>query len=198
MEHNQFEIKNDSVEFSSFQYRGAIFSLIFVFGIGSLIPLAEMPFEKRYQVREPQVILASLQERELIEQSGFSEDDLLEFLTQPNAMIVEGRALYPRYYRSGIGEPDLSTHYRYLDYSRLVFTIIGPYAGFAQGVVIAGDKPNFDIHISDAIVLGCWNTTYYAPFLDAVIVFVISDEGNHIYLRSPEHPLQCPLAEPFE
>ncbi len=110
-------------------------------------------------------------------------------------MIVEGRALYPRYYRSGDGEPDRSTYYRYLDFSRLVFTVIGPYAVEAQGVVIAGDKPNFEIHTSDVIVLGCWNTTYYAPFIDAIVLFVLGEQ-NQIYIRNPESNLICPMPEP--
>lgn len=195
---DQLEVKNEANDFSSIQYPKVFVALIFIFGIGSLIPISEKLFEKRYQVRESEIIFSELQEKDLIEQSGFSENELTEFLLQPNAMIVEGRALYPRYYLSGDGEPDRSTYYRYLDFSRLVFTVIGPYNVVAQGVVIAGDKPNFEVHTADVIVLGCWNTTYYAPFIDAVIVFVISDEGNNIYLRSPEHPLQCPLAEPIE
>lgn len=196
IEPNQVEVKNEAGGGLSIQYRGAVFSIIFILGIGSLIPISELLFEKKYQVRESEVIFSELQEKGLLEQSGFSENELSEFLLQPNAKLIEGRALYPRYYLSGAGEPDRSTYYRYLDFSRLVFTVIGPYDVLEQGVVVAGDKPNFEIHTSDVIVLGCWNTTYYAPFVDAVIVFVVSDEENYIYLRSPQHPLQCPLAEP--
>jgi hypothetical protein len=70
--------------------------------------------------------------------------------------------------------------------------MIGPYSTEAQGVVIAGDKPNSLIHAEDVIVIGCWNTTYYAPFIDAVVVFVLSDEG-YVYTRSPVAELICPL-----
>ena len=195
---DQVQVKNEARGLTSMQYRGAVSALILILGVGSLVPLAEMPFEKRYEIKESQQIFSELQEKGLIEQSGFSKDELSEFLLQPNAMWIEGRAMYPRYYLSGDGEPDRSTYYRFLDYSRLVFTVIGPYAIEAQGVVIAGDRPNFPVHTSDVIVMGCWNTTYYAPFIDAIVVFVTSNEGNYIYLRSPEHPLQCPLQEPRE
>lgn len=192
---DQVEIKNEAREFSSIRFNDAIPALILIFGIGSLIPLAELPFEKRYEIKPPQQIFSQLQESGLLERSGFSENELSEFLSQPNAMMFEGRALYPRYYTEGKGEPDRSSHYRYLDFSRLVFTVIGPYADFGQGVVIAGDKPNFEIHAEDVIVLGCWNTNYYAPFLDAAVVFVLNDEG-YVYLREPAVELRCPIPEP--
>ena len=110
-------------------------------------------------------------------------------------MIREGRALYPRYYFAGDGEQDRSTYYRYLDYQRLVFTLISPYSNGAEGVVIPGYPPPLSMHTADVIVLGCWNTTYYAPFIDAVVVFVTSGDG-YVYTRSPSAPLQCPLPEP--
>ncbi|HCK65119.1 MAG TPA: hypothetical protein DHW49_02535 [Anaerolineae bacterium] len=189
----QVEIKNEA---KGINYRQAFWSLGLVLIIGAFVPASELLFEKRYEVREPELIMTDLEQSGLLSQSGFSQTELLEFLSHPQAMIVEGRALYPRYYPMGEGEPDRSTYYRYLDFSRLVFTVIGPYSVQAQGVVIAGDKPNFSIHASDVIVLGCWNTTYYAPFIDAVIVFINSEVGSYVYQRLPEHPLQCPLQEP--
>lgn len=194
MEHDQASIKQEAGT-SSIEVRRAIIALFFILGIGSLIPLSEMPFEKRYQVRESKIVFAELQEKGLLDEAGFSENDLTQFLSQANAMMIEGRALYPRYYLSGDGEPDRSTYYRYVDFSRLVFTVIGPYDVQAQGVVIAGDKPDFEIHTSDVIVLGCWNTTYYAPFIDAIVVFVLGEQ-NHVYVRNPEPNLICPMAEP--
>jgi hypothetical protein len=119
----------------------------------------------------------------------------MTFLSQPDAMIREGRALYPRYYPGGDGEQDRSTYYRYLDYQRLVFTLIGPYSDAAEGVVIPGFAPPVSFHDEDVVVLGCWNTTYYSPFIDAVVVFSTSDEG-YVYNRAPEAPLQCPFGEP--
>lgn len=170
-------------------------TLLFILAIGSLLPVSESFTQPRYQTREPEEILVMLEESGLLEQTGFSRQELMDFLAQPNAMIREGRALYPRYYRTGEGEPDRSTYYRFLDYQRLVLTLIGPHNRTPEGVVISGDPPPFSFHAEDVIVLGCWNTTYYAPFLDAVAVFVTSDEG-YVYTRSPGAPLRCPLPEP--
>lgn len=170
-------------------------SLMIILAIGTLLPISELFFQPRYQTRQPEEILARLEETGMLEQTGFSRTDLLAFLSQPNAMIREGRALYPRYYPSGDGEQDRSTYYRYLDYQRLVFTLIGPYSVLAEGVVIPGFAPSVSIHATDVVVFGCWNTTYYAPFIDAVAVFSTSDEG-YVYNRAPEASLQCPLPEP--
>ncbi|NOH04639.1 MAG: hypothetical protein HND47_23060 [Chloroflexi bacterium] len=177
------------------QYFKAIPVLLLVLGIGSLIPVVETFFEPRYQARSAEETLADLEAAGLLEQSGFSRDEFTAFLSQPNAVLTGGRALYPRYYRVGEGEPDRSTYYRYLDYQRLVLTVIGPYSSGGQGVVIPGDPPPFSLHTADVVVFGCLNTTYYAPFIDAVAVFVTSGEG-YVYNRFPREPLECPLPEP--
>ncbi|GAB4500250.1 MAG: hypothetical protein OHK003_19650 [Anaerolineales bacterium] len=190
------KIKN--TEFPQLQ-KGAYFralpTFVMILALGMVLPLSEIFFQPRYQVREPEKILAELEGSGLLEQAGLSNAELLEFLSHPGARIREGRALYPRYYPSGTGETDRSTYYRYLDYQRLVFTLIGPYSPSAEGVVIPGFAPPFPFHAEDVVVLGCWNTTYYAPFIDAVVVFVTSGDG-YVYTRSPGSPLQCPLQTP--
>jgi hypothetical protein len=136
-----------------------------------------------------------LEQRGLLEQAGTSREELTAFLATPNAMLTGGKAIYPRYYREGGGEPDRSTYYRPLDYKRLVFSVIGPYSVTEQGVVIPGFPPSYSIHAMDVVVIGCYNTTYYAPFIDAVVVFILNDEGS-VYTREPESPLACPLQVP--
>lgn len=163
--------------------------------LGSLLPLPEAFVQPRYQNREPAAMVAMLETSGVLGKSGFTRDELAAFLAQPTAMIREGRALYPRYYRAGEGEPDRSTYYRFLDYQRLTFTLIGPNNLWPEGVVIPGDPPPFSFHAADVVVIGCWNTTYYSPYIDAVAVFVTSGEG-YVYTRSPGAPLQCPLPEP--
>lgn len=169
----------------------------FILAVGSLLPLPELFTSPYYLARTPEEIVIRVDEAGLLDQVGFSRDDLTAFLSQPGALVREGRVLYPRYYRTGEGEPDRSTYYRFLDYQRLVFTLIGPNNPTPEGVVIPGDPPPFSFHAADVIVFGCWNTTYYAPYLDAVMVVVTSGEG-YVYSRSPGAPLQCPLPEPVK
>lgn len=162
---------------------------------GSLMPLSEAFFQPRYQVQSPQAIISRLEETGLLARSGYTQDELLTFLSQPNTIIREGRALYPRYYPAGEGEQDRSTYFRYLDFQRLVFTLISPYSSGAEGVVIPGLVPPDSFHAGDVVTLGCYNTAYYAPYIDAVVVFYTSGNG-FVYLREPSAPLQCPLPEP--
>lgn len=168
-----------------------------ILGIGMLIPLPEFLFKARYQAQTPTETLSLLSEMRLFERSNFSQEELTAFLDQPGAMIVTGRALYPRYYPAGEGESDLNTHYQNFDFQRLVFTQIGPDSPVATGVVIPGDPlpEGLSLQATDVVVLGCWAPDPYAPLLDAVVVFVTSGDG-YVYNRSPESPLQCPLETP--
>ena len=177
------------------KFSKTLLPIVFILMVGSLLPVSEAFFTPRYQVRSPQEILSQLDESGFLEQTGYSQSELLDFLAQPNAMIREGRALYPRFYPRDEGEPDRSTYYRYLEYPRLVITLIGPYAITAEGVVIPGFAPPISFHAADVVVLGCWNTTYYAPFIDAVMVISTSGDG-YVYNRAPESPLECPLQTP--
>lgn len=170
-------------------------SLVLLFGIGALIPLSEHLFTPRYQVQSVEQTLTELEQKGLLEKAGFTREEMAQFMRNPDARMIIGRAVYPRFYRAGGGEPDRSTYYVPLEYPRLVFTVLGPYMVEPQGVVIPGEKPNFQIHETDVIVFGCWNTTYYVPFLDAAVVFVTSDPG-YVYNRGPSSPLQCPLQTP--
>lgn len=169
-------------------------TLAFVLLLGMGLPLSEMFQQPRYQVREPEVILTELEQAGLLERSGFSHDELMAFLAQPDVMIREGRVLYPRAYRSGEGEQDRSTDYQPRDFRRLVFMLIGPYAPDPEGVVLPGDAPPA-LHTADVVVIGCKTANYYSYFIDAVIVFVTSGDGQ-VYSRIPQAPLQCPLPEP--
>ena len=176
-------------------YMRAMPAIAILFAIGMSLPAAEQISQPRYSLRANEEIITTLEERGLLEQAGLTREEVNIFLAMPNAMLIEGKAIYPRYYRIGLGEPDRSTYYRPLDYSRLVFSIIGPYSVIEQGVVIPGERPNFAIHNMDVVVMGCYNTSYYAPFIDSVVVFILNDSG-YIYTRAPESPLQCPLQTP--
>ncbi|MBI3167587.1 MAG: hypothetical protein HYZ22_03860, partial [Chloroflexi bacterium] len=190
-------VQNESISPARATFFKALPAMAFIFAAGLFLPVSEMFHQPRYQVREAEEILASLEEAGFLDQTGFSRDELMAFLSQPRAMIREGRALYPRYYLSGGGEQDRSTQYRYLDYQRMVFTLIGPYSDETEGVVIPGYPPPLSLHTEDVVVLGCWNSDYrpYVYFIDAVVVVVTSGDG-YVYNRVPDSPLQCPLQTP--
>lgn len=173
------------------QYPKTIKTLAVVFMIGALVPIAEMPFERRYQKNSPDATLAMLEQGGWLNQTNFTRDDLSEFLADPQAKIIAGRILYPRYYRAGEGEPKRNYPYIPLDYSRLAFIMIGPDGNGVENVIVPGEKPKFNLHAEDAVIIGCQNDLY----LDALAVFVLTESGM-VYLRSPQPALQCPFPQP--
>jgi hypothetical protein len=162
-----------------------------VFLIGSLIPFAEMPFERRYQSGSVDEVLIMLEQEGMLDQTSFSRSDLDLFLSDPQADLLVGRLLYPRYYPAGEGEMDRHHPYLRLDYSRNVFIVIGPLGSGRQNVIIAGDRSQFITHAADVVVIGCTNKLH----MDGLIVFELSDP-SHVYMRSPQHELKCPLQDP--
>ncbi|MDP1713564.1 MAG: hypothetical protein Q8L41_02365 [Anaerolineales bacterium] len=173
------------------QYLKTLKTLVVVFMIGALVPIAGMPFERRFQIISPDATLVMLEQGGWLNQANFGRDELSEFLADPQAKLIVGRILYPRYYNVGKGEPKRVYPYLPLDYVRLAFITIGPYGSGVENIIIPGEKPMFSLHAQDAVIIGCQNDSY----LDALAVFVLSEPGM-VYLRSPQPALQCPFPPP--
>jgi hypothetical protein len=160
--------------------------LAILFGIGSLVPLAETLHPNRYQNFD---VSKALSERESqIVNAGLSLREVDSFLQNPKAEIVVGRTLYPRFYVENEGE----VHFYpvvVMGFPRTTFTLIGNKG--EKGIVLPGKKPAHFPHAVDAIVIGCKEKFY----MDALAVILLDDSGG-VYTRSPESPLQCPLKQP--
>lgn len=155
---------------------------------GSLLPLSETLHLPRYQNMDPAKALAD--NRALLEQANLKLNDLDTFLQNPDAKILVGRALYPRYYKANQGE-FVGAFYPYqtLEFPRIAFRLIGPAGDYP--VILPGDIPEYFPHTSDMLVLGCNGAHYF----DALVVIVLDDRGA-IYTRAPKSELQCPLSQP--
>ncbi len=175
------------------QYFKILTSLAIVFAIGSLIPIAEMPFEKLYQKRKPVPTLVMLEQKGWLKKADLNFFELKKFMNNPRARIVEGRMLYPRYYRAKKGEAKQNYPYLTLNYSRLAFIAIGPYGrGGVTNVIVANEKRlAFAPQAADVIVIGCQDKS----FVDALVVFVLTEPGS-AYARLPRVTLLCPLPTP--
>jgi hypothetical protein len=165
---------------------GTVVILAILFGVGSLVPLAERLHENRYQNFETSEILS--QREAQIASAGLSLQEINSFLQNPNAEISVGRALYPRYYLENEGEVHFYPVVT-MGFPRTTFTLIGPKN--EQGIVLPGEKPAHFPHAVDTLVLGCKEQNY----VDALAVILLDETGT-IYTRSPESPLQCPLKQP--
>jgi hypothetical protein len=164
----------------------ALVILTMLFGLGALIPFAEMSYDNRYQNFNISKTLAEHEAQ--IAGAGLSLQEINSFLQSPNAEISVGRALYPRYYIENEGE----VHFYpvvVMGFPRTTFTLIGNDG--EEGIVLPGEKPGYFPHAVDTLVLGCREQLY----VDALAVILLDGTGA-VYTRSPESPLQCPLKQP--
>jgi hypothetical protein len=160
--------------------------LAILFGIGSLVPLAETLHPNRYQNFD---VSKALLEREAeLANAGLRLEQIDSFLQNPKAEIVVGRTLYPRFYVENEGE----VHFYpvvVMGFPRTTFTLIGNDG--EKGIVLPGKKPGYFPHAEDAIVIGCKEKFY----MDALAVILL-DDTRSVYTRSPQSSLQCPLKQP--
>lgn len=99
--------------------------------IGASIPLSELVFPQKYPADGP----------------------TCPFTLQANEICLHGRAVYPRYYTAGDGEPGTAkAGYGKSDEARLVFWLVGPRAGLVM--IPLETAPGFFPHASDVWVAG--------------------------------------------
>jgi hypothetical protein len=164
----------------------AVKILILLAGFGSLLPLSENLFGKRYAGLDAARLLD--ERRGTLEAMGLGASSLDAFLQNENAGTFVGRALYPRYYKMNQGAtskyPNLS-----LPFPRLTFNLIGPDG--QQNAVLPGTFPSPFPHAADVLVLGCKAQEH----LD-VLALIVLEGSRTVYVRSPESELTCPLEQP--
>lgn len=164
----------------------AAITLGILVGIGSLLPLSEALHSPRFSDTDAAALLDEHQGQ--LDDAGLSLSQIQSFLQNPDAELVVGRALYPRFFQSGRGEMHFYP-YTEMGFPRTGFVLIGP-AG-QQAILLPGESPSHLPHGADVLVLGCQGTNY----TDALAV-VILDETNAVYARSPASALTCPLRQP--
>ena len=163
--------------------------LIFLF-IGASIPLSGQFFPKRYPAQTQTELLAILEQEGYLQEMGFDKALLDTLSTQSTAFrAINGRALYPRYFRDNEGIPKEHYPYTVMGFPRIAFVMIGPNG--ENSVILPQDEVLYFPNASDVIVLGCQEGVY----VDALAVVVI-EEQKVVYVRQPPSPIQCPLQQP--
>lgn len=96
---------------------------------------------------------------ELKAQAVAQNPALARFLSQPDSQILEGRLLYPRFFRrnNGIASKTPWAVYAARDFSRLGFIVIN---SAVRNVIFPVDQPVFLTHGADVIVAGCQRDDY--------------------------------------
>ena len=147
-------------------------------------------------------LFGQLEQISFFEKTNLSQTEVEEFLSHPDALILFGHGLYPRYYSYGQGEPILPgqmTPYTPKEFPRLVFTLLLP--NNERPVWLPFDNPKLKFpDAAEVIVAGCQVNqsnilVSYLNYIDAAFVVVLDDAGE-ILVRNPEVPLTCPLRTP--
>jgi len=147
-----FEIKNISLREFRPQYIFIVLAFMF---IGSTPWLAKGIAEPRYTASQNDLIVQ-------LESNGYNRAEIESFLSQPNALIIEGRLLYPRFYRrtEGLSSTNPWPAYAVKDFARLSFLVINE----NRYDVIFPTREIYNFQQgSDVIVLACqFDNAFYA------------------------------------
>jgi hypothetical protein len=180
--------------------RSTAMILVLFFGIGSLLPISEKFLAPKFSKVSNQELLSKLSNQGVFQDNSINEQEIATFLESPSSIALVGRAFYPRYFPAGQGISSGVLPYSGMDFSRLVFTFIGPEMKISRlqvknaagyGVILPGDKPEYFPNAVDVIIIGCTDK----PYVDALMV-VLMDSSGEVYTRSPASPLACPLSSP--
>jgi hypothetical protein len=103
-----------------------IFTGLIFFCIGASLPLSEMIFPQKYPQLLPDKVLNKPGFSSALEQAKIDAACFWDIVDENQLSMVQGRALYPRFYEAGAGETFTdSAGYKAVDDGRLVFQMIG-------------------------------------------------------------------------
>lgn len=168
------------------QARPVIITLITIFALGSLIPLSDTFFPRRYAAQSDQ----ALAEMAADQNAGLSRAALQAFLQTENAAAFTGRLLFPRFFFHNQGVPTDDWPYRKQEYPRLAFFIIGPH-GSRTAILPLSEVPKGVSSGADVVLFGCEQE---GP-VQALFLLLLGDQ-QQLFLRDPSAPLACPLPTP--
>jgi 4-amino-4-deoxy-L-arabinose transferase-like glycosyltransferase len=152
-------------------------------GIGASIPLSEIAFRERYPLAADDQIPNEAISAATGEASGPDRACLQKLASNGQARIVQGRALYPRFYGAGEGEAFTDAiGYKIVDASRLVFEMVGQKDG--RIIVPMSRAPDFFPNAADVTLL--------LDREDQVLMALVAKAGTErLYLSDDFNPSDC-------
>ena len=159
--------------------------------VGCLPLIAEFSVARRYPLEKQAHLAVDIATSPLLPAGMIDRAALDAFARQPGTQVVMGRALYPRAYAAGEGEPlTAKTGYQPEGYARTVFLVT---ANDYNGLVIlpSSQAPAYFPNAADVWVLGCAADGY----LDAKLVLMAGSPGA-AYLADGGLPSSCPPEPP--
>lgn len=157
---------------------------ILVIAVGMLLP--EMLAEPKYKLVTKSWAVDEIRSGNIMAGTEIADSQLMtDYLQSENSTVLNGRALYPRYFHAGEGE---TAHgwpaYAQRDFERLGFYIVGP---VNANVVLSQISPSVEFpNASEVIVIGCQMEDY----IDALAVIFVEPKSRTIF-RAPYSDAPC-------
>ena len=180
---NSSDTYNDT---NAFQY-GSKFpafkgiSLGAVFLVLGFVPtIVEAAVPKRY---------STIPEMELMAMASvFDRSAAQNFLSEDKAIVLQGRAMYPRFFKAGEGEPGNGWEaFSEREFPRLGFILLSDSKKY-NILMPMSSSPNFFPNASDVIVIGCQEE----EIIDSAVI-AFKNEPIEPIIRSTLQGLSCPL-----
>ena len=134
---------------------------------GSLIPLSEGLFPKRYSEKTKTEIIDMLSNSKWAKDNPNRYESIIHIGLEDSTFVLWGKALYPRFYPANVGitsgSPNALTRIR--DYNRLSFLFISEHSRYIL-LPINEPPPQFP-NGSDVIVIGCNAGDHISAYLAA-------------------------------
>jgi hypothetical protein len=161
---------------------------VFIFLLGASMPLAESLVRPRYTPQTTHTQVFELLHSETLQAENPEIPPMLQGFLEHGGEVLQGRALYPRYFPPGEGEPTTKfTVFKARPFSHISFILVGPRNAAVQ--LPAQEQLGLDFpHAADVLVFGCQREMYF----EALAVFV--EPSQQLLLRAPlpESP-GCPF-----
>lgn len=181
---------SDEMPGSQFPWKHVPLILVSILLIGAVPWAVESVFPNSYPGRPAEKILQDFTNRVDLKKSGHTQKDIGGFLKDPQAILLEGKAFYPRFFQPGEGD---------------TASTVSPFGSKTYphfGFIVQGEK-RYDIDLyleetpetfangTDVIVLGCIDT----GVVNAISVVTTVDPSQTL-MRSALNGLKCPLSKP--
>jgi 4-amino-4-deoxy-L-arabinose transferase-like glycosyltransferase len=155
--------------------------------VGSLPLIIERSIEPAFSPLSESEMSALADEFELLGAVSWADDkEIQEYLQSEQAVILQGKAFYPRYYPAGEGESGTGwLAYTPRDYDRLGFILMG--SGDVHVVMALDNPPEHLPNTAEILLVGCERDN----IIDALVIYV-RDGSEHTLVRSPQAKLSCP------
>ncbi len=173
-------------------WKPVVLTIAFMFA-GSVPVILDRAIPPKYIQLQKYELRSQWKDDWMLNPLEITEQQWDSFIAQPASFVFKGRALYPRYYAQGQGEPDRFSAGRVQNFPRLVLEVIGPAGveGMVTGVLPLEKMPDALPNGADVTVVGCrgeWN--------DDLFAVIIEGEDGGILLRTPGTTWTCPVTTP--